>query len=56
MFWDVPLQFALVTVLVWAVVARALLVSANFLPATCAACGLRLERRRLGEPVCGCRR
>jgi hypothetical protein len=35
-------------------VVRTLLVSARKLPATCARCGLRFERRALGEPVCRC--
>jgi hypothetical protein len=39
----------------WLVLMRALLVRAAILPATCARCGLRLERRHLGETVCSCR-
>ncbi len=35
---------------------RALLVRAEVLPATCARCGLRYERRQLGEVVCSCSR
>jgi uncharacterized Zn finger protein (UPF0148 family) len=35
---------------------RALLVTAAILPATCARCGLRFERRHLGETVCSCGR
>jgi len=44
----------LLVLLSGATVARTLLVSARKLPATCARCGLRLERRALGEPVCRC--
>jgi hypothetical protein len=40
----------------WAALMRALLVKAAVLPATCARCGLVLERRELGESVCSCRR
>jgi len=47
-----PLVLCLV--LFWGTLMRALLVKADLLPATCARCGLRLERRALGEPVCGC--
>jgi hypothetical protein len=52
--WDVPLSFALLSVLAWAIVARAVLVYTHVLPPTCAGCGLKLERRYLGEPVCRC--
>jgi hypothetical protein len=38
----------------WATLMRALFVSAQLLPATCARCGLRYERRALGETVCSC--
>jgi hypothetical protein len=47
-----PLVLALV--LFWATLMRALFVKAQILPATCARCGLRLERRAMGEPVCRC--
>jgi len=40
----------------WAALMRALLVKAAVLPATCARCGLRFERRELGEVVCSCGR
>jgi uncharacterized Zn finger protein (UPF0148 family) len=40
--------------LLWATLMRALLVKARVLPATCARCGLPLERRALGERVCRC--
>jgi hypothetical protein len=39
----------------WVTLMRALLVRAAILPATCARCGLRFERRQLGETVCSCR-
>jgi hypothetical protein len=38
----------------WATLMRALFVKARLLPATCARCGLRFERRALGEVVCSC--
>jgi hypothetical protein len=41
-------------VLFWASLVRALFVKAELLPATCARCGLRFERRALGDPVCRC--
>jgi hypothetical protein len=40
--------------LLWATLMRALLVKAQLLPATCGRCGLRFERKALGEPVCAC--
>jgi uncharacterized Zn finger protein (UPF0148 family) len=39
-----------------AILMRALLVHAKIMPATCARCGLPLERRRLGEQICSCDR
>jgi hypothetical protein len=53
---DVPFAFFLLILLVWVVVARAVLVFAHKLPPTCGNCGRRLERRRLGEAVCSCGR
>jgi hypothetical protein len=47
-----PLVLALVVF--WAALMRALFVKAELLPATCARCGLRYERRGLGDPVCRC--
>jgi hypothetical protein len=44
----------LALVLLCATLMRALFVKADLLPATCARCGLRFERRALGEPVCRC--
>lgn len=38
----------------WATLMRALFVRAQLLPPTCARCGLRYERRALGETVCSC--
>jgi hypothetical protein len=38
----------------WTSLMRALFVRAQLLPATCARCGLKLERRELGETVCNC--
>ena len=48
-----PLAYCLV--LFWATLMRALFVKAQILPGTCGRCGLRLERRGLGQPVCRCR-
>ena len=48
-------HLAAVIVLLWIVLLRALLVSAKVVPPFCRSCGLQLERRRLGERVCGCR-
>ena len=47
-----PLVLCLV--LFWATLMRALFVKAELLPGTCARCGLRFERRALGDPVCRC--
>jgi hypothetical protein len=47
-----PLVLALV--LFWATLMRALFVKADLLPPTCARCGLRFERRAMGEQVCRC--
>jgi hypothetical protein len=54
--WEVPLPFALFTLLAWGIVARAVLVYTHRLPPTCRLCGLRFERRHLGETVCRCGR
>jgi hypothetical protein len=40
--------------LLWVTLMRSLLVRARVLPPTCARCGLRFERRALGERVCRC--
>jgi hypothetical protein len=50
-----PLMVPIYVVL-WMVLLRTLLVRAQLLPPTCARCGLRFERRRLGESVCSCLR
>jgi hypothetical protein len=42
--------------LFWITLMRALLVRARVLPPTCGRCGLRFERRVLGERVCTCGR
>jgi len=47
--------FVLPYLALWASLMRALLVRAEVLPPTCGRCGLRYERRRLGEVVCSCR-
>jgi hypothetical protein len=35
---------------------RGLLVAAKVLPPNCGRCGVQMERRALGEPVCRCER
>jgi hypothetical protein len=47
-----PLVFGFV--LFWATLMRALFVKAQILPGTCGRCGLPLERRGMGQPVCRC--
>ncbi len=39
---------------VYATLIQGLLVAAKWVPPACARCGLRLERRRMGERVCSC--
>jgi hypothetical protein len=46
--------FVIGYVLLWMTLMRALLVRAKLLPPTCARCGHRYERGRLGERVCTC--
>jgi len=46
----------LLEVLVAITLMRSLLVAAKVLPPNCARCGVQLERRALGEPVCRCDR
>ena len=48
--------FVLPYLALWTALMRALLVRAEVLPPTCARCGLRFERRELGEVVCSCGR
>ena len=50
---DVPLALLLIS-MAWMTLARAVLVFAQKLPPTCRDCGLKLERRYLGESVCSC--
>jgi hypothetical protein len=50
---DVPLALLLIA-MSWMTIARAVLVFAQKLPPTCRDCGLKLERRYLGESVCSC--
>ena len=40
----------------WALLLQALLVRAQVLPPACGRCGLKRERKRLGDPVCSCDR
>lgn len=49
-----PAWLALPYFVLFASLMRALLVRANLAPPTCARCGLRFERNRIGEPVCTC--
>lgn len=51
---EVPLPFALLAILGWMTVARAVLVYTHVLPPTCDSCGMKLERRYLGEAICRC--
>jgi hypothetical protein len=49
-------QVVLPTFVLWATLMRGLLVAAKLLPPSCRRCGMLLERRVLGEPVCQCHR
>ncbi|MBA3245716.1 MAG: hypothetical protein H0T61_11165 [Actinobacteria bacterium] len=40
----------------WATLMKPLLERAQLIPASCARCGKRFERRELGEPICRCAR
>ena len=44
----------LVELIVVLTLMRSLLVAAKVVPPSCARCGVQLERRALGEPVCRC--
>ena len=44
----------LVELIVVLTLMRSLLVAAKVVPQSCARCGVQLERRQLGEPVCRC--
>jgi len=48
------MQPLLVVSAVYATLFQGMLVAAKWLPPACARCGLRLERRRMGERVCRC--
>jgi hypothetical protein len=48
------MQIGLVLFAVYATLFQGLLVAAKVLPPACARCGLRFERRRMGERVCRC--
>jgi hypothetical protein len=49
-----PFHFVVPYFVLWATLMRGLLVAARILPPACRDCGLFLERRRLGDPVCRC--
>jgi predicted Zn-ribbon and HTH transcriptional regulator len=40
----------------WIVLLKTLLMRAHVIPADCARCGLRFERRELGQAICCCDR
>jgi hypothetical protein len=40
--------------MMWIMLMRALLVRARLVTPTCTRCGLKRERRRLGERICAC--
>ena len=46
----------LVYFVLWAALVQALLVKAQVLPPACGRCGQRMQRRQLGDPICGCDR
>ena len=48
-------QLILAYAALWATLLRALLVRAQVIPATCARCGMMLERSELGQQICSCR-
>jgi hypothetical protein len=50
----VSVQLLLPYFVLWATLMRGLLVAAKIVPPLCARCGLVLERRQLGDPVCRC--
>jgi hypothetical protein len=50
-----PVVIALFLV-VWAVLMRAMAAASDPVRRACARCGRPFERKRLGEPVCRCRR
>ncbi len=40
--------------MLWLLLVRALLMRARVLTPICPRCGLKVERERLGEPICAC--
>jgi hypothetical protein len=53
--YEKMLQMVVLMELVFGVtLIQALLVAARVVPPSCARCGVQLERRALGEPVCRC--
>jgi hypothetical protein len=48
------MQNLLIASAVYATLFQGMLVAAKWLPPACARCGLRVERRRMGERVCRC--
>jgi hypothetical protein len=46
--------FVVPYLVLWTALMRALLVRAEVLPPTCTRCGLKYERRHMGEVVCRC--
>ena len=49
-------QLLIVYGVLWATLLKPLLERAELIPASCARCGRRFERRELGEPICSCGR
>ncbi|MGI9113412.1 MAG: hypothetical protein ACR2GT_14670 [Gaiellaceae bacterium] len=49
-------QLLLAYGVLWATLMKPLLERAQLIPASCARCGKRFERRELGEPICACNR
>ncbi len=49
-------QLLLAYGVLWATLMKPLLERAQLIPASCARCGKRFERRELGEPICRCAR
>ena len=47
-------QILLPYLVLWATLMRALFVRSHLVPPTCTRCGLKLERRALGERICSC--
>jgi hypothetical protein len=49
-----PLHLIAPYAVLWAALLRALVISAKLAPPSCARCGRHIERRQMGEAVCGC--